>query len=359
MRLGARIFKTGLAVTLALYAAMWLEFTTPAFAGLAAFFAVQPSIYKSVIAIKDQVQGNVVSAILAIIFVLAFGHEPFVIGVVVMLVIAIHIKFNKEAIIPLAVVTAVIIMGSPTDDFIYFATKRFLLIMLGVLAAFIVNLIFLRPKHENTLYHKITNTNEQIIQWIHLLTRNEAEYSTLKKDLDKLKESLNKSEDVFQLYKEEREYFRKNEYARMRKVVLFRQMLHSSKKGLDTLQHLSKYENTLHQFPDEMQELIQTQLDYLTNYHERILLKYTGKVRPQSTEEIYEEVGLGKQQLTDLFLDFHDNPSIDKNEWIHFFPVIAQIIEYSEELEKLDRLVNGFFKYHTKENEVKVHEKEL
>ncbi|MDQ0256902.1 uncharacterized membrane protein YgaE (UPF0421/DUF939 family) [Evansella vedderi] len=348
-----------MAVTFALYAAIWLGFSNPAFAGLAAFFAVQPSIHKSFIAIKDQIQGNTLSAVLAIIFVLAFGHEPFVIGVVVMLVIAIHIKFNKEAIIPLAVVTAVIIMGSPTDEFIELATKRFLLIMLGVFAAFLVNLIFLRPKHENSLYHKITSTNEQIIQWIRLITRHEADYKTLKKDLGKLQESITKIENLFQLYKEERNYFRKNEHPRLRKVVLFRHMMDSSKKGLTILESLSKYENVIHQFPEEMQELIRSQLDYLTNYHERILLKYMGKVRSHSAEDIYEEVGTGKQQLTELFLDFHDNNEIDRNEWIHFFPVIAQIIEYSEELEKLDRRVNSFFKYHTDENEVSVKEKEL
>src|SRR5690554_3093241 len=159
MRLGARIFKTGLAVTLALYAAILLGYETLTFAGLTAFFAVQPSVHKSLLLIGDQIQANIVSAALAIIAVLAFGNDPFVIGVVVMLVIAIHIKLKKEAIISLAVVTAIVIMGSPSEDFINFAMDRFILIILGVLAAFIVNLIFLPPKHENTLYHRIMDTN--------------------------------------------------------------------------------------------------------------------------------------------------------------------------------------------------------
>ncbi|MDG5786266.1 aromatic acid exporter family protein [Evansella sp. AB-P1] len=360
MRLGARIFKTGLAVMLALYSSMWLGFATPAFSGLAAFFAVQPSVHKSFMTIKDQIQGNVLSAILAIIFVLAFGHEPFVIAVVVMLVIAIHIKLKKEAIIPLAVVTSIIIMGSPTDEFIHFATNRFFLIMIGVLSAFIINLIFLPPKHENLLYHKIADTNEQIIQWIRLIARHEAEYRTLKKDLEKLKESLVKIENLFLLYKEERNYLRKNEYSRLRKVVLFRQMVQGSKKAISILKSLSKYENVIHHFPEEMQDVIQTQLEYLTNYHERILLKYMGKVRAShSTTDLFDDIETRKQHLTDLFLTLHNDPEIDQSEWIHLFPVVALIIEYSEELEHLDQLVDGFFKYHTSENEVKIREKEL
>ncbi|PYZ92424.1 hypothetical protein CR194_16480 [Salipaludibacillus keqinensis] len=359
MRLGARIFKTGLAVTFALYAAMWLGFEVPAFGALAAFFAVQPSVHKSLTLIWDQIQANIISAVLAIIFVLAFGHEPFVVGVVVVLIISINIKLKKEAIIPLAVVTAIIIMGSPTDDFINFAANRFMLIMIGVFCAFIVNMIFLPPKHENQLYHKITDTNEQIIQWIRLILHHEVDYHTLKQDMKKIRDSVIKLENIFTLYREERSFFRKHEYSRMRKVVLFRQMLSTTKKAKEILKSLSKHDNAVNQLPEEMSQLLQLQVDYLTNYHERILLKYMGKVKPQSTEDFYEEINNGKHQLINVFMTYHSDQQIEQDDWIHFLPVIALIIEYSEELEHLDRLVDGFFTYHTEDNEVKIREREM
>ncbi|WP_280770131.1 FUSC family protein [Salipaludibacillus daqingensis] len=358
MRLGARIFKTGLAVTFALYVAMWLGFQTPAFGALAAFFAVQPSVHKSLILIWDQIQANIISAVLAIVFVLAFGHEPFVVGVVVVLIISINIKWKKETIIPLAVVTAIIIMGSPTDDFINFAANRFLLIMIGVFSAFIVNMIFLPPKHENQLYHKISDSNDQIIQWIRLILHHEIDYSTLKQDMKKIRESVLKLENVFTLYKEERSYFRKNEYSRMRKVVLFRQMITCTKKAKEILKSLSKHDNAVNSLPDEMSQLLQLQVDYLTNYHERILLKYMGKVKPQSTQDYYQEINDGKHQLINVFMTYHNDSQIEQEEWVHFLPVIALIIEYSEELEHLDRLVDGFFTYHTDDNEVKIRERD-
>lgn len=358
MRLGARIFKTGLAVTLALYAAMWLGFESTAFGGLAAFFAVQPSVHKSLLLIWDQIQANIISAVLAIIFVLAFGHEPFVVGVVVVLIISINIKLKKEAIIPLAVVTAVIIMGSPTDEFINFATNRFLVIMIGVFSAFIVNMIFLPPKHENQLYHKISDSNDQIIQWIRLTLHHEVDYNTLKQDMKRIRESVLKLENLFILYKEERSYFRKNEYSRMRKVVLFRQMITCTKKAKEILKSLSKHDNAVNSLPEEMSQLLQLQVDYLTNYHERILLKYMGKVKPQSTEVYYQEINAGKHQLINVYMTYYNDTQIDGDDWIHFLPVIALVIEYSEELEHLDRLVDGFFTYHTEDNEVKIRERE-
>lgn len=62
MKLGARIFKTGIAITLALYLASWIGLPAPIFAGIAAIFAIQPSIYRSFLIIIDQVQANIIGA---------------------------------------------------------------------------------------------------------------------------------------------------------------------------------------------------------------------------------------------------------------------------------------------------------
>ncbi|MGQ0437482.1 aromatic acid exporter family protein, partial [Bacillus sp. B-TM1] len=43
MKLGARILKTGIAITLALFACILLQLPSPVFAGISAIFAVQPS----------------------------------------------------------------------------------------------------------------------------------------------------------------------------------------------------------------------------------------------------------------------------------------------------------------------------
>lgn len=359
MRLGARIFKTGLSVTFALYVAMWLNFDTPAFAALAAFFTVQPSVHKSLTLIWDQVQANIISAVLAITFVVAFGPEPFVIGVVVLLIIAIHIKWKKEAIMPLAVVTAILIMGSPTDDFFNFAADRFMLIMVGVFSAFTVNMVFLPPKHENHLYHKITAVNEEIIQWIRLILHHEIDYGTLKEDQKRIRTSIVKQESAFTLYKEERSIFKRSEYSRMRKIVLFRQMLRTTRKAEDILKSLAKHDHVTHQLPGEIEETIRHQLDGLTNYHERIMLKYLGKVKPQSTSGYYEEITEGKKKLVQIFLTYQTDKEFDYDAWMHFLPVIAIIIEYAEELEHMDRLVDGFLTFHKEDNEVEISDREL
>src|SRR5690606_27204841 len=118
------------------------------FAGIAAVFAIQPSIYRSYLTVIEQVQANVIGAFFAVLFGMYFGNNAFIIGLTVVLVIAINLRFKMEKTISVAIVTVIAIMESPSEQFIEFASLRFLAILLGILSAFLVNLIFLPPKYE-------------------------------------------------------------------------------------------------------------------------------------------------------------------------------------------------------------------
>ena len=74
MKLGARIVKTGVAIVFALFLADLLNLPAPIFAGIAAIFAIQPSIYRSYLTIIEQIQSNLIGAGVAVIFALIFGH---------------------------------------------------------------------------------------------------------------------------------------------------------------------------------------------------------------------------------------------------------------------------------------------
>ncbi|WP_026675694.1 aromatic acid exporter family protein [Alkalihalobacterium bogoriense] len=359
MKLGARIFKTGIAIMVALYVAILAGLEPPMFAALAAMFAIQPSIYRSVQTILEQFQANILGAVLAVIFVLTFGHAPFVVGVVVVIAIAIIMRLKLEpSTIPLAIVTIIVIMESPSENFIEFAALRFVLIIIGVLSAFLVNLFFLPPRYETKLYLKIVNKSEQINQWITLFMRKDANHSALKKEITKINESMVKLENLYLLYKEERNYFAKNRYSKARKVVLFRQMIATTKKALFLLKNLERREYELYQMPDKLPTLIRLQLELLTAYHDRILLRYSGKVTHQANDEMVTEMQQGKEELTEYFLELYENQAVDREQWLHILPILTHIIEYEEKLQHLDHLVDTFFTYHQKENKVTIKEPE-
>lgn len=355
MKLGARIFKTGLSVTIALYLASFLQLGPATFAAIAAAFAIQPSIYRTVQSLIEHVQANIIGALLAITFGLTLGSEPFVIGIVTVTSIAIFLKLKLQATtIPLAIITVVIIMESPAELFIEYSLTRFFLIMIGVASAFIVNLLFIPPKHEAKLFERIATNTEQINQWIILLIRRDADRKVLKKDLTNLNEQFIKIENIYLLYKEERNYFLKSRLAKARKVVLFRQMILTSKKGLNLLRQLEERENEFSRLPEPFLKMVEEQIQRLTDYHDRVLLRYEGKVSSKLAQETVDEVTVGKRQLTELYLNLYDTKQVDKEEWLSSLPIISYMLEYQEQLEHLERLVESFFSYHKKTNRVLV-----
>lgn len=358
MKLGARILKTGIAITLAIYISMLLELPSPSFAGIAATFAVQPSIYRSYQSILEQVQANFIGAFFAIVFVFSFGSGPIVIGLVSIIVILINLKLKIETTIPLALVTVIAIMESPDENFIIFALMRFAAIMIGVFASFLINLVFLPPKYETKLYYKIVDNTKDIIQWSRVSTRNISEHTVLKNELERIKENMIKIDNLFLLYKEERNYNKKKQHTKGRKLVLFRQMILTTNVAFETLKKLYRIENEFFHLPKSFQEEFKDILDQALTFHEQILFKYIGKIRSGVSSDVIEEIKEKKLLLTNSFIKYKTENEIDDKTFDHLILLISIIVDYCEQLEHLDKLIDSFQTYHKEDNEVKINAKE-
>nr|WP_263323076.1 aromatic acid exporter family protein [Neobacillus sp. Marseille-Q6967] len=356
MKLGARIVKTGIAIVLSLYLAQLLHSPSPVLAGIAAIFAIQPTIYRSYLTIVEQIQGNLIGAILAVICVLLLGNHYIIIGLAAIIVIIINLKLNIENTIGLSLVTLISIMETPGSDFLPFAGIRFSTIMIGVFSAFIVNLVFLPPKYETKLYFKISDTTEEIIKWIRISTRHDFDHNVLKADIEKIKDNLLKMGQLYLMYKEERSYFKRNNLEKSRKLVIFRQMTSAAKRGLETLKKLHRFENELLHLSEEFQQSIRTQLDSIVYRHEQLMLRFIGKV-PVHSANPEETACFNKKELFDLFLT-HQKAYADQNDphLYHTMQIISSIIDYGEQVEHLDKLLDSFHSFH--QNEVAIEHKE-
>jgi len=362
MTLGARILKTGIAIVLALLLAQTLQVPTPVFAGISAIFAIQPTIYRSYLSIIEQIQGNIIGAIIAVVFVLSFGNNIFIIGLAAVIVITINLKLKLEKTIILSTVTLIAIMETTTDDFIIFAIIRFSTIMLGIISAFIVNLVFLPPKYENKLYNSISDISEEITKWIRLNIRHASEHSLLKNDIDKISDRIIKIDQLYLMYKEERNYFKRNTPFKARKLVIYRQMINTLKRSFHTLKKLHRFENELKTLPENFQNIIQQQLDCLIHHHEHVMLKFIGKVKPNVT---FEEgnITLDRKelfyQLINHYRETVNERVCEQNEEIvqyHAMQIISAIIEYDENVEHLDTLITTIQVHHNHEPELKIEE---
>ncbi|KSU64277.1 hypothetical protein AS034_00045 [[Bacillus] enclensis] len=359
MKLGARILKTGIAIVIALLVSQMLGIPSPVFAGIAAIFAVQPTIYRSYLTIIEQIQANLIGAGTAVIFVLLFGSNPLVVGFAAIVAIAIILKLKLEKTIGLALVTLIAIMEVTDQAFIQFALIRFSTIMIGVFSSFLVNLVFIPPKYETKLYHRIADSSEEILKWIRLSMRHATEFHLLKKDLERMKEKLIKVDQLYLLYKEERDYFKKNTISKSRKLVIYRQMISTANRSFDILKRINRYENEILQLPDELKNSIKGQLDCLLTYHEQLLLKFIGKMHPHTDSEAYQDVCLHRKELLKRMLTEIQNNSENENvQNFHMLHIFSAIFLYDEHLEHLEKLITSFQSYHTEENEVEIREEE-
>ena len=188
--------------------------------------------------------------------------------------------------------------------------------------------------------------------------QNASEHNFLKEDIESLTESMSKIEQTFLFFKEERNYLRKNKYMKSRKLVLYRQMILTTNRALYTLKVLHRLENDMHHMPKSFQDLIASELDHLVNYHEQILLKFIGKIKSHNSLEIAEEACTCKKRLLDTVLQYQRSAEEDNNDTFYqLFPLLATIIDYSDQLTHLDKLIESFHSYHKDENHIEINEK--
>lgn len=354
MKLGARVLKTGVGIVFALFLAELLNVPSPVFAGIAAVFAIQPSIYRSYLTIIEQVQGNLIGATVAVLFGIIFGHHIVAVGMAAIIVIGLMMKLKLEKSISLALVTVIAILEVQSNDFIMFGLIRFGTVMLGVFAAFIVNLVFLPPKYEIKLFKKINSIQDDIIRWTRLAVRQASEHTSSKMAITKLQSRLNELDTMYGFFAEERSYFRNQKFVKARKLVVYRQMLTTTKKSFELLIRLHKHENELAKLPNQFQFIIQERLDFLLTYHEQLLLKYTGKLRPQHSKWSRNEEYLQGSELMEQFIKqiaLAQEVASDDEQFssYHLLYILSRILDYEENLEHLDTLIVSYRSYHSDE----------
>lgn len=357
MKLGARILKTGVAIVLALFIAELLQLPNTVFAGIAAIFAIQPSIYRSYLRIIEQLQGNIIGAVVAITFVLIFGHQLVIIGLAAVVIILIMNRLGLEASISMALVMMIAIMEIKSDEFLSFALLRFSTIVIGVLAAFLVNLLFMPPKYETKLFQSIHQAQDEIIRWTRLAGRQASEHIATKKSLIKLKERLTLIDQTYALFHEERSYFKKASRAKARKLVIYRQMIATSRSSYEVLKRLHKFENELIDLPEQFRMMVQDRLDVLLTYHEQLHLKFVGKLKAENLTTGANEDYIQRHEVMEIFVkEIALTKQEEEFSAYHLLHILSSILNYEEQLEHLDKLITSLQKHHENEMNKKIKE---
>ncbi|MFD2446480.1 aromatic acid exporter family protein [Bacillus sp. CGMCC 1.16607] len=340
MTLGPRILKTGISVTLALFICTIFNLEPAVFAGVAAIFTIQPSIYRSWKQVLDQLKTNTLGAAIALFMIYFIGRDPFTIGIVMIIVIMICMKMKMESSISLTLVTVLAIMGAhgtANEDFL-FAVNRFGIILIGMASAFLVNLLILPPKYKNIYRDKVHSVFQNMSLLMRTAISNEMTEKSFQEDTEKLKEDIKRLEELFNILDEERVKMAKLNPQDIRELVVFKQMLKTAQQGSEVLYVIE--EHYFQSANDEQEnELFDQQLEELIRYNELILLKYDQKLKKEEdlTESIISDCGLFLEKIMDIYRE-------DRGQKLRLVVIGSSIFEYAFQLKRLDQLTDQYLK---------------
>jgi uncharacterized membrane protein YgaE (UPF0421/DUF939 family) len=330
-------------VTLALYICAFFNLEPSMFAGVAAIFTIQPSIYRTWKQTLDQLLTNTIGAAIALFTIFFFGNDPFTIGVVMIIVILMSLKMKMENTISLTLVTVLAIMSAPGNEDVFYALNRFTLILIGIGSAFIVNIGVLPPKYKSHYMDKVQSIFQNLSLLLRTAISDEMTEKSFNEHANKLKDDLIKLEELFKIFDEERGKMSRVNPLDAREIVVFKQMLKSLQQGLEVLQVIGE-----HYFQsktnEEESKLFDRQLEDLIKSHEHFLLKYQGKIKIEEYREEDEVI-----KYSELFLEqIMANQAQDGKRNVRLVVIACSIFEYAFQLERLNQLIGHYLK--TKDN---------
>ena len=112
MKIGARILKTGVAVTITMYLCKLLNLEPAFFGAVSAVVNMQPSIFLTVKTAKDQILVHLIGVGFGLLFGYLVGGSPLTMGIVSILLIAVYIRMGLNSGISMGIVAAVFVIGA-------------------------------------------------------------------------------------------------------------------------------------------------------------------------------------------------------------------------------------------------------
>lgn len=335
MNIGARTFKTGIAVMLSIIVSHLLNFDTPAFAAISAFLAIQPTVYKTWKNLKEQIQANFFGATFAILGLYFFGNHPFVVGTLVMLIISFNYKLKVENI-GLSVVTAIAILEIKDPNFLLFSLERFLTIMTGVFSSLLINIIFMPPKYEEKLLIHTKKTSEELSLLLKFILKGDLDNKSLRQFKITIEDNLAKANTLMSLHKEEikNSLNRNLKYSEMKKTIILQNTVKLLEIEKELVNKLDKNKMNIFKLDYRIQTAIQELLTELTVYDEKIFMKFEGKAKLTHPDKLSEDIKMKKDIL---FKELIDIIQANNNQDLYLIGLMESFNELVEQLDKLNK----------------------
>ncbi|KDN58592.1 MULTISPECIES: FUSC family protein [Exiguobacterium] len=279
MRFGARTIKTGISVALVLLIAEAFQFQQIVVPALAASLALLPSVYQTGLRFLEEMKGNLIGALLAVFSLLLTPNPtPIAIGVVIIIAISILLFLNLESTTRTVILTTILIMegASQSDMPIWmFAGERYLLIMMGITVALLVNALLFPPRYERKLEDEITTVFQMAVRIARLFSETDGGRSSFE-SLEETKKKHRGSKTTYDFFEEEIKANRwlEKKTPIYRRAVLKSKMIDTNSAAIHVLDKLHDDFLTLEHLPPQLEEELLRHVRHLLRRHERLFSAY-------------------------------------------------------------------------------------
>jgi hypothetical protein len=165
VKIGARILKTGIAVTITMYICKLFNLEPAFFGAVATVVNMQPTISLTVKSAKDQILVHMIGVSAGLIFGYMIGGSPLIMGIVSILLIVIYIRLGLNTGISMGIVAALFVMGSSQELFLPHALNRTGVIFAGLITAMTVNVLLWPPRYSRMLKERLKESNEAAVDY--------------------------------------------------------------------------------------------------------------------------------------------------------------------------------------------------
>ncbi|SEQ40673.1 Uncharacterized membrane protein YgaE, UPF0421/DUF939 family [Ignavigranum ruoffiae] len=279
MRIGARVLKTGLAITLSIFLSIFLiPENSAVMAAIAAVTTTAPTVKKSFEMFNRRILANIIGGVVAVLVLMILGNHPIMVGVAAVFLISILNILNLGDVLTLAVITLVAIMSSDANDLYLSAFYRVIETIIGVTVSFLVNSLIYPPRYDEKFYDMVIELNNELIVLMRAALRKNIPFTIMEKDLSWAHRASAELNDLFDMIHEEVIFPRSKRIQIGRKLVIYRHFLATTQACVHLLEMFHKHDHVYKTFPKDLQILVRERLELLLNGHEQILLKFHGRI---------------------------------------------------------------------------------
>ncbi|WP_366923940.1 aromatic acid exporter family protein [Metallumcola ferriviriculae] len=161
MNVGPRIWKTGLAVILSIWASELLGI--PAMLGvIAAIIGIQPSLAQSFTEGWNRVVATIIGGLVGFVMAYFLDTDPVLVGLAVIISIIITLNLKLQNAVVLTAITAAAVMTNVTGPAYLYAGERLFSTIIGIIIGVLVNFLFAPPNFEQDLFVNIETLNYKL-----------------------------------------------------------------------------------------------------------------------------------------------------------------------------------------------------